>query len=153
MMPRPCSICTGPNRHAIDEAIRGGESERIIAARFGTSQSTVHRHKECPPLPETIDTVRQAVDALDTISEAVELLQEAKRLKAEAPDHAGAIAGQREVREAIKLLASIKGLTDDGTSITIINADMQILMGRVREAVCPVCRAKVIELTKELERC
>jgi hypothetical protein len=44
-MPRPCSICTHPQRHDIDQALTAGEALRNMAPRFGTSVTALHRHK------------------------------------------------------------------------------------------------------------
>jgi hypothetical protein len=44
-MPRPCSICTHSQRHAIDAALTAGEALRNMAPRFGTSVTALHRHK------------------------------------------------------------------------------------------------------------
>jgi|SoiMetStandDraft_2_1073263.scaffolds.fasta_scaffold11612_5 hypothetical protein len=44
-MPRPCSICTHPQRQAIDQALTAGEALRNMAPRFGTSVTALHRHK------------------------------------------------------------------------------------------------------------
>jgi transposase-like protein len=44
-MPRACSICTHPDREAIDAALTGGDALRNIAPRFGTSTTALHRHK------------------------------------------------------------------------------------------------------------
>ena len=45
-MPRTCSICTHPDREAIDSALVAGEPFRNMAERFGTSTTTLHRHKQ-----------------------------------------------------------------------------------------------------------
>ncbi len=44
-MPRPCSICVHPGREEIDSALLEGESFRILAERFETSNSTLFRHQ------------------------------------------------------------------------------------------------------------
>ena len=44
-MPRSCSICTHPQRQAIDQALMAGSALRNIAPRFGTSVTALHRHK------------------------------------------------------------------------------------------------------------
>jgi hypothetical protein len=44
-MPRSCSICTHPQRQAIDQALMAGVVFRNIAQRFGTSTTAVHRHR------------------------------------------------------------------------------------------------------------
>ena len=44
-MLRACSICTHPQRQAIDQALMAGVVFRNIARRFGTSTTAVHRHR------------------------------------------------------------------------------------------------------------
>ena len=44
-MPRSCSICTHPQRQAIDQALMAGAALRNIAPRFGTSVTALHRHR------------------------------------------------------------------------------------------------------------
>jgi len=61
-MPRACSICTHPDREAIDTALTRGDAFRNIAPRFGTSVTALHRHKHehlvaCePPSQRPADT-------------------------------------------------------------------------------------------------
>src|SRR5262249_40725607 len=45
-MPRACSICTHPDREAIDAALTGRGAFRNIASRFGTSVTALHRHQQ-----------------------------------------------------------------------------------------------------------
>ncbi len=40
-----CSICVSPKRAEIDAALAGTESLRVLAGRFGTSKSSLARHK------------------------------------------------------------------------------------------------------------
>ena len=43
-MPRPCAICTHPDRSTIEAAMATGDSYREIASRFELSKSAVARH-------------------------------------------------------------------------------------------------------------
>ena len=43
-MPRTCTICSHPERAAIDAAFAGGASYRSIAKRFDCSEPAVYRH-------------------------------------------------------------------------------------------------------------
>jgi len=43
-METKCSICRSPNRDEVVELIKGGESHRKIALRFGFSRAAVNRH-------------------------------------------------------------------------------------------------------------
>ena len=45
-MPRPCSICVHPEREAINKALVVNEPLRDIAGRYGTSKSSLERHKD-----------------------------------------------------------------------------------------------------------
>jgi hypothetical protein len=45
-MPRICTICTHPERGAIDKVLVAAEPLRNIAEHFGTSTTALHRHKE-----------------------------------------------------------------------------------------------------------
>jgi hypothetical protein len=45
-MPRTCSICAHPKRPEIDAALVRPDSLRVIAGRFGTSKSSLERHRD-----------------------------------------------------------------------------------------------------------
>jgi hypothetical protein len=44
-MPRTCTLCTHPDRDAIDATLLEGATYRDVAGRFGVSKSAVERHK------------------------------------------------------------------------------------------------------------
>lgn len=44
-MPRQCSICSHPDRTAIDKEIVAGTAFRVIAQRFAVSSDSLQRHK------------------------------------------------------------------------------------------------------------
>jgi hypothetical protein len=45
-MPCSCTICTHPQRTAIETALVAGDAFRMMAKRFGTSPAALFRHKE-----------------------------------------------------------------------------------------------------------
>jgi hypothetical protein len=45
-MPRPCSICTHPNRETIDAEIRAGTPNRRTASKCDVSEAAVRRHRK-----------------------------------------------------------------------------------------------------------
>jgi len=45
-MPRTCTICSHPERSAIEDAIVSGKSLRCVALQFLTSDSTLRRHRD-----------------------------------------------------------------------------------------------------------
>jgi hypothetical protein len=63
-MPRPCSICTHPQRHAIDAALTASEALRNMAPRFGTSVTALHRHKHEHLLKHLADVQQSHTPAL-----------------------------------------------------------------------------------------
>lgn len=45
-MPRPCSICTHPDRLEIEAAVQSGEPYGRIAERYGFSRAAITRHRK-----------------------------------------------------------------------------------------------------------
>ncbi len=45
-MPRTCTICRHSQRERIEQALLAGRGLRDVAARFGTSKTSLARHKE-----------------------------------------------------------------------------------------------------------
>jgi hypothetical protein len=43
-MGKPCTICAHPDRSAIDTAVEAGRPLRGIAAAYGVSKTSLHRH-------------------------------------------------------------------------------------------------------------
>ena len=54
-MPKPCPICTGPQRDEVDEAIDARVSFRDLAARFGGTKDRYLRHRRHPRPPGPSD--------------------------------------------------------------------------------------------------
>ena len=96
-MPRPCTACTHPDRHQIDEALAAGTSYRSVAKRFGLSLGAVSRHKanhmivvtadeplegrspELPPTPgpELLARIEAVEGDVARLQKALELLSRA----------------------------------------------------------------------------
>jgi hypothetical protein len=72
-MPRVCTICTHPERAAIDQALVGGESAPRIAAKYRVSEDAVTRHRAHIPAH-----LAKAHDA-EQAAEAVDIMAELKR--------------------------------------------------------------------------
>ena len=77
-MGRPCSICTHPERAALDSALVNGTPRTRLEAAYGVTEQALARH-EAKHLPLTL--VRAANGAED--ARAVDLLDQAKRLQVE----------------------------------------------------------------------
>lgn len=70
-MPRTCTICTHPERAAIDQALAHNEPYRQIAKHYGRSDSAVFRHQRdhLPPLLLAAIQVEEEAQALQVTTE------------------------------------------------------------------------------------
>jgi hypothetical protein len=68
-MPRPCAICGHERQEEVEAALRNNESYMSIAKRFGTSATTVLRHRTHlsghPEAPVTAPKIAAAAEMLD----------------------------------------------------------------------------------------
>ncbi len=113
-MPRACTICAHPERHAIDQALAESTPNRRIAAQYvGVTENALRRHK-AKHLPVVVAKAVEAADImragslLDQLralqTRAIGILDQAER-SSELP---AAIASIREVRSIIELLAKME---------------------------------------------
>lgn len=79
-MPR-CSICIHPNRAEIDKALIAGESFRTIAGRFGTSRTSLGRHRDAHLAQQIERAERQFVAKVEQA-----VIKQEERRDAEALD-------------------------------------------------------------------
>ena len=126
-MPRTCTVCTHPDRAAIDRALVAGDAYRNIAQRTGTSATALHRHKadHIPAKLAQAAVATQAADAIDLLSEVRALRRKAYSLllQAEAAgDIRTALAGVREARACLELLGEMEGEIDRRPIVNILVA-------------------------------
>lgn len=122
-MPRVCSVCTHPERAAIDAALLGGEPYRRIASRLGASTTALQRHKAHIPAhlstAHEAEAVASADDLLDQVRalqrKALDLLSKAER----EGDYRTALAGVREARACLELLLEVSGELDRRSVVNI----------------------------------
>jgi hypothetical protein len=127
-MPRPCSICTHPNREAIDKAlVIERASLRDIARRFGATKDSLSRHR--PHIATALTKAHEAaeVSRADTlldrvkslcerseglVTSAEEVLEDARKAKdgrtALDAIRTAAVAA-RELRSNLSLLGELTG--------------------------------------------
>jgi transposase len=79
-MPRTCTICTHPERAAIDKALVDGQPYRDIAGRYGTSKTALQRHKE-DHLRELVTQAKQRQAAHEAALGAAQREQETTRVE------------------------------------------------------------------------
>ena len=122
---KTCSICSHPERAAIDAALVSGQSLRDIASgRNGTTRSALDRHRK--HIPAALTKAKQA----EEVAEATTLLSRVERLRSrcetlfdgasQAKKWAGAAAAVREMRGCLELIGKLSGeLKQGGFSLSI----------------------------------
>ncbi len=123
-MPRTCTICTHDQRNAINAALVRNEPLRDIAGRYGTSKSSLERHK-AEHLPAKLAKAHEA----NEVAHARTLLDEVRALRGKAvgilltAERAGdlrtALLAIREARSCIELLAEMEGELQRNPQINI----------------------------------
>ncbi len=113
-MPRVCTICTHPEREAINAALVANEPYRTIADRYGLSHQALMRHKaeHLPSIMVKSEEAREVAHADDLVWQIKQLRNKAISIlgKAEtAGDLKTALMGVREARACIELLAEMEG--------------------------------------------
>lgn len=150
-MPRVCTICAHAERAAIDKALIDGRAFRHIAAQFGTSTTALQRHK-ADHLPASLTKAKDAA----TVADADDLLKQAGALRSkaislllkaeQAGDYRTALAGIREARGCVELLAKLLGELQDGATVNVVMAPAWIELRAVIMAALrpyPEARAAV----------
>jgi hypothetical protein len=134
-MPRTCTVCAHPERHAIDLALVNGQPCRSIASRYVTiGRMALERHKAAH-LPVKLvhaDAAADLAEACDLLSQVRDLLSQVRDLqtsalrmlqKAEkAGDLRTALGAIREARSNLELLAKLTGELDDRAQINVLLA-------------------------------
>ena len=148
-MPQPCTICIHPQRPEIDAALVAGDPNRRIAARIGATEQALRRHK-AQHVPVHLAKAQEA----KTVADADSLLRDVGALRGKAislllaaersGDLRTALAGVREARGCIELLAKLLGELQDGpvVNITISPAWLSV-RAQVVGALAPYPEARV----------
>src|SRR6266581_3561113 len=123
-MPRTCTICSHPQRDAIDQAIVTGMANRPIASQFQVGYKAVERHaashikqaiKQSQVAKEeaqTLDVVRQLV-TINTVTLAI--LKEARDTK----ENNLALSAVDRVMKQLELQAKLLGDLDDAPTVNV----------------------------------
>jgi hypothetical protein len=112
-VPRTCTVCTHPDRPAIDAALLAGEPFRHIAARTGTSTGALQRHKD-EHLPAALihaQEAEQVAQADDLFAQVRDLQRRTLRIlddAEQAGDRRTAPAAVREARGNLELLEGVR---------------------------------------------
>lgn len=111
-MPQVCKACRSESRDEIDALlIAGREPLRNIAVRFGTSPTSLLRHREhIPKALAVVASAREEARAetlLDQIHAAKEHAVRLVRRAEEDGDVRGAVAGLRVLLDALELVGKV----------------------------------------------
>ena len=68
----PCSVCTHPERGAIDKALAAGQPNRRIATQHGLTEAAIRRHRAAH-LPQTLVKAQEAADEVAGLNALEEL--------------------------------------------------------------------------------
>ena len=148
-MPLPCSVCTNPHRADVDKALVGGASNRAVARQYGLSKDAVARHRA-----QHVSEKLAKAEAAAEVAEATDLLREVRALRSKAyglllkAEAAGdirtALAGVREARGCLELLAELEGELDRKPTINILVApEWLTVRSAMLDALAPFPEARV----------
>ena len=124
-MPRRCTVCAHPEVGAINKALVAGESDRKLAARYGSlSRPAIQRHAD-NHLPASLAKAKEA----EEIAHADDLLGDVRTLQARTlailgaaettSEHRLALAAIRESRSNLELLAKLLGELDERPVVSL----------------------------------
>src|SRR5918911_1992296 len=124
-MPRTCTVCTHPERGAVDQALVAGRAYRDIAGQFSVSRSALDRHR-AEHLSPAVQKAQQATEtehALDIAKQlraingvSLSILDEARR----SNNPAIALKAIDRVQRQIELQAKLLGQLDDRPHVDIV---------------------------------
>ena len=111
-MGRHCTVCTHPEREAIDQALVAGASYRDIAERFSLSAPSVHRHasRHLPGALIKAQEVGEVARADNLLGQVRDLQARALAILSQAEaagDLKTALHAIREARGTLELLAKM----------------------------------------------
>lgn len=126
-MPRSCTVCSHPNREALDRALVEGTAFPALVAEYRVSKDALSRHKanHLPAklvMAEKATEVAEADELLDQVQDlqarTLSILEEAETTK----QHRTALSAIREARSNLELLAKLLGELDDSPKVNILIA-------------------------------
>jgi hypothetical protein len=158
-MPRRCTVCDHPERHAIDETLVTGAPYRSVAKRFELSESAVYRHKT-EHLPVHLLKAKDAEEA----ARADDLLEQVRDLQGRALDILGraekagdlriALAAISQARGNLELLGKLAGDLDERPVVNVlVSGEWVAIRTAMMDALSlfPEARAAVAQSLMELE--
>jgi hypothetical protein len=156
-MPRLCTVCSSPEREAINEALVAGEVYRGIARRFAVSEDALARHRKdhIPTALTKAVEAKEVATAGDLLAQIQDLQQRAMAMLTraeETEDTRAQCAAHRECRGHLELLAKLLGeLRESSVSITVgTSSDSDILARLIDAGLCAECRMKIVAMERAI---
>ena len=152
-MPRHCTICDRDDRHAIDQALVGGEALRNISQRCSVSITALfrHHHSHLPQHLRHAHAVHEVSQADQLLAKVVGLETDAKRLQGlaeDAGDLKTALQAVRELVRIIELQARLIGELDDSPTVNVlVMPEWHALRGALFQALAPYPDARAAVAT------
>lgn len=124
-MGRICTICTHPERDAIDAALVSGTAYSAVARQFEVGPESVRRHHDAhlSPALAAMAAEREAEVAAGLVGQVRQLVARADELYEAAVldgKPSNALAALREMRGSLELLGKATGELDD-RPVTVVN--------------------------------
>ncbi len=142
-MPRPCTVCTHDESHAVNVALVSREAYRDIARQYRVSKDALSRHAK-EHLPELLAKARDAVEVAeaDSLLSRVEGLYKRTEAILEAAESnrewGTALAAIRECRGNLELLGRVtKELQDTPTFNLTLNPEYLEVRALIVRALDP----------------
>lgn len=147
-MARKCTVCSHPQREAIDAALVANEPYRAIALRENVGAMALQRHKAehlAAHLAQAHDA-QEAASADDLLAQVRDLQARTYKIldKAERSDRlTTALQAIREARGNLELLGKLAGeLQQEGTVNITISTEWVTLRGAILVALGPYPEAR-----------
>ncbi len=139
-MPRVCTVCSHPDRAAIDEAVTRGESFRRVAPQHGVSDRALRRHaaEHVSAAIVKAHEAREATRADDLLGILREAVKDARRLRDKAEkdgDYRCAVAAVKTLSDIVEKLADVaERLSKSGAEEPRTLAEFMTRLAKKREA-------------------
>ncbi len=147
-MPRVCTICTHPEREAIDTALVDGPAFPALAALYRVSEDSLGRHKAAH-LPGTLAKAHEAQEAAHAdslLAQMEKLTSDARRIGEKAEkmgDLRTALAGVRELVRIVELTAKLRGeLAQEGTVNVLVAPEWLQVRAVLLQTLAPYPEAR-----------
>ena len=127
LMPRSCTVCTHPDRPAIDLALVNGVSGNAVAAKYRVSEDAVVRHcgNHLPAALAQGQAAAEMARADDLLGQLQRLQADARRIGGKAEDVGDlktALMGVRELVRIVELAAKLVGELDERPQVNVLLA-------------------------------